>query len=136
MSQQIIIKEIQMPREINVYTDIDWLGESLGFFEGRDTKRITAKILQSMLKDISREGYTSSESISNNLDVAVQRVNYHLRSFLEAGFICRQKKQIILRQGSVKAAVEEMRKDANRLFDNLSMIAEEIDKNLGLKNRI
>lgn len=64
-----------------------------------------------------------------------QKVNYHPRTLIESGFLCREKRLILIRQGSVKAAVEEMRKDANRILDSLSSIAEEIDKNLGLKNR-
>ncbi len=135
MAQQIILRELQKPQEINLSEDIDWLGESFGFTAGRDTDRITAKLLQNLLEEIGREGSTSTEQLSNNMDIEVQRVNYHLRTLVDSGFICREKRLIVLRQGSVKAAVEEMRKDANRMFDNLSVIAEEIDKNLGLKNR-
>lgn len=135
MAQQIILRELQKPQEINLSDDIDWLGESFGFTAGRDTDRITAKLLQNLLEEIGREGSTSTEQLSNNMDIEVQRVNYHLRTLVDSGFICREKRLIFLRQGSVKAAVEEMRKDANRMFDNLSVIAEEIDKNLGLKNR-
>ncbi len=135
MAQQIILRELQKPREINLHDDIDWLGESFGFSAGRDTDKITAKILQNLLEDIGKEGSTSTEQLSNNLDIEIQRVNYHLRTLVDSGFICREKRLIVLRQGSVKAAVDEMRKDANRMFDNLSVIAEEIDKSLGLKNR-
>jgi len=135
MTQQIILRELQKPQEINIYDDIDWLGESFGFSAGRDTDRITAQILQNLLEDIGKEGSTSTEKISKNMDIEIQRVNYHLRTLFDSGFICREKRLIVLRQGSVKAVVEEMRKDANRMFDNLSAIAEEIDRNLGLKNR-
>jgi len=135
MAQQIILRELQKPREINLHDDIDWLGESFGFSAGRDTDKITAKILQNLLEDIGKEGSTSTEQLSNNLDIEIQRVNYHLRTLVDSGFICREKRLIVLRQGSVKAAVDEMRKDASRMFDNLSVIAEEIDKSLGLKNR-
>ncbi|HGJ67131.1 TPA: winged helix-turn-helix transcriptional regulator [bacterium] len=135
MTQQIILRELQKPPEINLYEDINWLGESFGFSSGRDTNKITAKILQKLLQEISKDGSTSTEQLSKNMNIEVQRVNYHLRTLIDSGFICREKRLILLRQGSVKSAVEEIRKDANRIFDNLSIIAEEIDKNLGLKNR-
>jgi len=135
MAQQIILKNLQKPKEVNVFHDIDWLGESFGFYSGRDTDRITAKLLQSMLKEIAEEEVTSTEKLSEELDIAVQKANYHLKTFIDSGFIYREKRLILIRQGSVKAAVEEMRRDANRIFDNLSLIAEEIDKALGLKNR-
>lgn len=136
MSQQIILKEIQKPKEANLYKDIEWLGDSFGFLKGRDTEKIISKILQALLIEVAREGKTTSERLSQDLEIDTQRVNYHLRTLLEAGFIYREKRAIVLRHGSVKSAVEEIRKDANRILDNLSIIAEEIDKNLGLKNRL
>ena len=35
----------------------------------------------------------------------------------------------------MKAAVKEMRKDSERIFDELESIAEEIDLRIGIKNR-
>ena len=135
MPQQIILKNLQKPQEANVQKDIEWLGNSFGFSTGRDTERVTAKILQNVLQEVAQQGSTSSENIANKLDLSVQRVNYHLRSLIDSGFLFRKKRLIFVRQGSVKAAIEEMRQDANRIFDNLSLIAEEIDSNLGFKNR-
>lgn len=49
---------------------------------------------------------------------------------------CTEKKRLIyLRGGSLKAAVREMRKDSERILDELENIAEEIDLMMGLKNR-
>lgn len=135
MIQQIILRDLRKPKEINLHEDIEWLGESFGFSAGRDINRLTDRILKSLLEEISKEGLTSTEQISKELDLDVQRVNYHLRTFVDSGFVCREKRMVVLRQGSVKAAVEEMRQDAKRIFDNLSVIAEEIDLALGLRNR-
>lgn len=135
MPQQIILRNLQKPAKINIQKDIDWLGNSFGFTAGRDTEKISAKILQKVLNKVAQKGSTSTENIADSLDLSIQRVNYHLRTLVESGFLFREKRLIFLRQGSVKSAVEEMRKDANRMFDNLSQIAEEIDTSLGLKNR-
>lgn len=135
MAQQIILKDLQKPKEINLNNDIDWLGESFGFNCSRDTKRITSQILRAVLHEFASDGSTSTEKISDNLRLDVQKVNYHLRTLVNSGFLYREKRLIFLRRGSVKSAVEEMRKDANRIFDELSIMAEEIDKKLGLKNR-
>ena len=135
MVQQIILRNLQRPKKGNVYEDIEWLGNSLGFVNGRDTEKMANQILLSVLDEFAKEGSVSSEQIARELNVALQRVNYHIRSLIDSGFLYRDRKLIFLRQGSVKSAVEEMRRDANRTFDNLSMIAEEIDQTLGLKNR-
>lgn len=135
MPQQIILKNLQRPKEVNTRRDIEWLGNSFGFCAGRDTKKITTQILQNVLEGVANQGSTSTEFISDQLNLSVQRVNYHLRTLVESGFLYREKRLIFVRQGSVKSAVEEMRKDANRIFDNLSTIAEDIDSALGFKNR-
>jgi len=135
MVQQIILRNLQRPKKGNVYEDIEWLGNSLGFVNGRDTEKMANQILLSVLDEFAKVESVSSEQIARELNVALQRVNYHIRSLIDSGFLYRDRKLIFLRQGSVKSAVEEMRRDANRTFDNLSMIAEEIDQTLGLKNR-
>ena len=135
MPQQIILKNLQRPKQINIGDDIEWLGNSLGFSAGRDTERVTAQILQNVLEEVASQGSTSTENISDELEMPVQKVNYHLRTLVDSGFLFREKRLIFVRQGSDKSAVEEMRRDANRIFDNLSRIAEEIDSALGFKNR-
>ncbi len=135
MPQQIILRNLQRPKEIDVTDDIEWLGNSFGFSAGRDTEKITSQILRNVLQEVASEGSTSTENIAEDLDLSIQRVNYHLRTLMDAGFLFREKRLIFVRQGSVKSAVEEMRRDANRIFDNLSKIGGEIDEILGFRNR-
>ncbi|MFP4567638.1 MAG: winged helix-turn-helix transcriptional regulator [Candidatus Woesearchaeota archaeon] len=135
MPQQIILRNLQKPKKIDVIDDIEWLGNSFGFSAGRDTEKITSQILKNVLQEVASEGFTSTENISQDLDLSIQRVNYHLRTFIDAGFLLREKRLIFVRQGSVRSAIEEMRRDVNRIFDNLSKIGEEIDEALGFKNR-
>jgi predicted transcriptional regulator len=135
MPQQIVLRNLQRPKEIDVADDIEWLGNSFGFSAGRDTEKVTAQILKNVLQEVASEGSTSTENIAEDLDLSIQRVNYHLRTLMDAGFLFREKRLIFVRQGSVKSAVEEMRRDANRIFDNLSRIGEEIDEVLGFRNR-
>ena len=47
----------------------------------------------------------------------------------------RERKQILIRGGSLTEAVKEIRKDALRILDTIETIAEEIDEEIGLKNR-
>lgn len=135
MGRKIVLQNIQKPSKPNLKEDINWLGDSFGFTNGRDIEKSSNKLLNCILQEISNNGSVTSEKLSYELDFAVQRVNYHLKSLIEAGFLYRDKNKIFLREGSAKAAVEEMRKDANRLFDNLAGMAEEIDLELGLKSR-
>lgn len=135
MQQEILLRNLTKPKEADLTSDIDWLCNSLGFTAGRDIERMSSRIVQSLLRCVVSDGCASTESIAEDINIARQRVNYHIRSLTNSGFLYREKKLIFLREGSVKSAVEEMRKDANRIFDKLSMIGEEIDSALGLRNR-
>ena len=135
MLQEIILRDIERPPTVNLDKDIDWLIESFGFTTGRDTEEVTNRIVHTLLRDIAKRGFTTTEELEKSLHLANQRLNYHLRGLIGAGFIYRDKRKLYLREGSVKGAVEEMRRDANRIFDNLSKIAGEIDASLGMKSR-
>ena len=135
MVQEIIVRNVQKPREQNVALDIEWLCESLGFITGRDTERITTQIIRQLLHDVGNDGRASTFELADSLSIAPQRVNYHLRGLVDSGFIYREKKLVFLREGSVRATIEELRHDANRIFDRLAVIGKEIDAVVGLKNR-
>lgn len=135
MYQKITLVNLDKPKEENVKRDINWFCNSFGLCCGRDTENMSEKIISYILSQVAKNKNITSESIADNLNSKIHTINHHIRSLIDSGLIYREKRQIYLRQGSVKAAVEEMRRDANRMFDNLSLIGEEIDNSLGLKNR-
>lgn len=135
MVKQIVIKRIDKPKSIDFDKDIEWLCNSFGFSNGRNSNNISMSILAEILKEISLEGSSSTESISKKLGLEVQRVNYHLRLLIDSGLLYRSKRSIFVREGSVKSAIEEIKDDANRIFDCMAKIGEDIDKKLGFENR-
>jgi hypothetical protein len=136
MPQQIILINLEKPREKKLEEDIRWFCNSFGLSSGRDTENIATQVVHDLLQQLSeREGRISSDTIAENLDVNLSRVNHHIRNLISAGLIYRQKRALYIRGGSLKAAVQEMRKDSERIFQELEGIAEEIDEQMGLKNR-
>lgn len=135
MYQEIVLKNLAKPISSDVREDVDWLCESFGFASGNAREPISTRIIYALLEDIGKLGLSSTEELSSQLHIAPQKINYHIRSISDSGFLYRDRKHIFLRDGSVKAAVEEMRKDANRVFDKLSAIASDIDDAFGLKSR-
>lgn len=134
-NQQIVLVSLEKPREQNLEDDIRWLCDSFGMSSGRDTENIATRVFMDMLRMLSEEDRVTSECIAGNLDVRLARVNHHLRNLIDSGMIYRRKRLLYLRGGSLKAAVQEMRKDSERIFDELEIMAEEIDRKMGLKNR-
>jgi predicted transcriptional regulator len=136
MPQQIILISLEKPREKKLEHDINWLCNSFGLSSGRDTENIATQIVIDLLKQLAvNEERISSEKIAEDLEVTPSRVNHHLRNLISTGLLYRERRALYLRGGSLKAAVREMRKDSDRIFDELEEIAEEIDRQMGLKNR-
>jgi predicted transcriptional regulator len=135
MVQQIILRNLEKPRIKSLEEDLLWLCDSLGFSSGRDTENTANRIVFSLLEKLSNDEISSSEVLAEDLDMKISRINHHLRNLNDSGLLYRKKRLIYLRGGSLKAAVKEMRKDSERILDELESIAEEIDSTMGLKNR-
>jgi predicted transcriptional regulator len=135
MVQQILLKNLEKPRIKNLEEDLLWFCDSFGFSSGRDTENTANRIIFSLLEKLSNERESSSEVLAEDLDMKISRINHHLRNLNESGLLYRKKRLIYLRGGSLKAAVREMRKDSERILDELESIAEEIDLMMGIKNR-
>lgn len=135
MAQQIILRHLEKPRVKSLEEDLLWLCNSFGFSSGRDTENISTRIIFSLLDKLSNDEITSSEALAKDLEMKISRVNHHLRNLNDSGLVYRKKRLIYLRGGSLKAAVKEMRKDSERIFDELECIAGEIDSRIGIKNR-
>ena len=132
---QIILKQFNRPKEENIDKDIKWFCDSFGLTTGRDTAYSSNKIIVDILNQISENKEVFSEKLSENLELSQNLINHHLRSLINSGIVVRERKQILIRGGSLTEAVKEIRKDALRILDTIETIAEEIDEELGLKNR-
>ena len=135
MSQTITLKTIEKPKEKDTIQDIDWMCDSFGLVTGRDTENTSARIFSDLLSKLSHGITVSSDLLADDLRISHARVNHHLRNLAGTGIVYREHRFIFLRGGTLKSAVEELRKDAIRIFDELECIAEEIDNSIGLKNR-
>jgi len=135
MIQQITLRNLKKPADKNPKRDIYWLCDSFGLATGRDTDSMSKRTFLSLLNRFRNEIGISAERIADDLGVSPARVNYHVRAFMDSGLVYRERRLIYLRSPSLKSAVEELRKDANRIFDELTEVAEEIDSALGFRYR-
>lgn len=135
MVQQIILRYLEKPHVKSLEDDLSWLCDSFGLSSGRDTENTATRIVFSLLDRLSNDQIISSEALAEDLEMKISRVNHHLRNLNDSGLLYRKKRLVYLRGGSLKAAVKEMRKDSERIFDELESIAEEIDLRIGIKNR-
>jgi predicted transcriptional regulator len=135
MVREIILRNIEKPLIRSLDEDLLWFCDSFGFSSGRDVEKTAMKIIFSLVDKLSNKEITSSEDLAGDLNITISRVNHHIRNLNDSGLLYRKKRLLYLRGGSLKAAVREMRKDSERIFDELEDIAQEIDSIKGIKNR-
>ncbi|MFA7072278.1 helix-turn-helix domain-containing protein [Methanoculleus bourgensis] len=132
MARQIIVKRIERPRGKGEHEDLQWFFTSLGIGEGRDVDQVAKRILVTLLEHQPPEDGLSVESIARDLDVSNARVNHHIRNLVDAGVVYRHRRLIYIRGNSLVSMVQELRKDALRVLDDLEAAAAEIDALFGI----
>lgn len=128
MKQRIIIQDIDKPRADKVKDEVKWICDSLGLMSGRDLDDISFKIMYELLELFSEDNLISTDEVAKSLKIEPPRVNHHVRGLMESGIIFREKRKIALRGGSLSAAIEEMRRDSDKMFSRLLEVSKKIDE--------
>ena len=132
MRKRIILTKTDRPKNQKTKEYLKWVCTSLGFSSGRDIDDTSFKIMCQLLTEFKNEEIIPTVRIAESLKIESPTVNHHLRNLMESGVILREKRKVVLRGGSLSAAIEEMREDAERIFNRAIEISKEIDKRFGL----
>ena len=132
MNQRLILHHIPLPARKELHEETYWLCDTLGLSAGRDLEDLSTKIVLSLLTESSKKEGVTSEHLADLLGITVGRVNHHLRNLSRSGFVYRERRLVYLRGRSMRESVQELRRDAERIFDELENVASEIDMMMGL----
>lgn len=136
MHQRLVLQYLPKPDRKDLIDDAYWLCDTLGLSSGRDIEDLSIRIVLSLLKESSNKEGIASEQLADILGITTGRVNHHIRNLSRSGVIYRNRKLIHLRGRSMKESVQELRKDADRIFDELENVASEIDSMMGLPGSV
>jgi predicted transcriptional regulator len=132
-ARQIVFRQVERPRGKRAKENLDWFFNSLGIGEGRDVDQVAQRILVVLLSHQVSGNGVPVERISRDLDVSSSRINHHIRNLVDAGVVYRHKRQIHLRGNSLQSMVQELRKDALRVLDDIEATAAELDRSFGIE---
>ena len=116
-----------MPKNEKSINEIKWICDSLGFTSGRDIEDTSFKIMNQLLEQFKKHDIVATEEIAKSLRIEAPTVNHHIRNLMETGFLFREKRKIALRGGSLSAAIEEMRRDSDKMFEKIMEVAKKIE---------
>lgn len=130
MMRKITLYRKRPPGEDDVQALVDWLCNSMGLVSGRDKERTAATIFKKVIQAAERGETVTTSELVDSLSVTRGTINHHLRNFIEAGILTREKRQIRLRRNTLERTIEEVKRDAERIFDDLKRLAQDIDDTL------
>ena len=132
MSQHIVIRKISSPPPGNINDDIDYLCKSLGYFTQRDKQDTAGKIFRLLVRDACEpKKCLTSEEIAEKLNLTRGAIVHHLNSFIKVGIVVKEHNRYRLRSASLQKSIEEIRKDIDRIIEQMIKISIEIDEKLG-----
>lgn len=129
---RITIMNIRKPVVKNVNQELQWLGSSLGLFNLRDKDKSCFRVFIELIKSAKKGIPLSSDELAYRLDLSRGTVVHHIHKLLESGIVVQAPRGYILRVDSLRELIDEVEKDLRRTCDDLRIMAEEIDENLGL----
>jgi len=132
MASTVLVKKIRSPAPGDIDEDIDFICKSFGYFSQRDKQDSAGKIFRLLVKEAcgNNEGI-SSENIANDLALSRGAIVHHLNSFISTGLVIKECNTYKIRSGSLQKSIEEIKEDIDRIFNQMTKIAIEIDEKLG-----
>ncbi len=126
--QKITIIKSQKPEVVDINSDLQWFGSSLGLFNIRDKDKSMFRIFLELLKNSKVKKTLNSDQIAAKLNLTRGTVVHHLNKLIEAGIVVNQRNQYILREENLELLMTDLEKDMRRTCEDLKKIAKEIDK--------
>lgn len=129
--QKITIISVRKPAR-NLNNELQWFGTSLGLFNLRDKDKSCFRVFIELLKAAKHDKPLTSDEIAYKLGLSRGTVIHHINKLIESGIVIHQNNRYMLRVNNLEVLVDEIKKDAERAFDDLKRVAKEIDHFLGL----
>lgn len=130
--QKITIVSSRKPAEKNINQELQWFGSSLGLFNLRDKDKSCFRVFIELLKAAKAKHLMSSDEVGFRTGLTRGTVIHHINRLMEAGIVMHERKGYILRADNLKGLIDEMEKASKRAYNELRLVAEEIDEKLGL----
>jgi biotin operon repressor len=133
--RRFVIHEIREPKEKDIDDDIEWLCRCLGILSNRDFDKTSTKLFESFLEASKKNRALSSDDLADRIGISRATVIHHIKRFESAGVVIRSEEGYELRTHSVQEVLDEIEMDIERTLKRMKKIAEDIDREMGLKGR-
>ena len=129
---KIVVKRVEKPFSNDPLEELEWICQSLGFFEPIDRDKTAAAVLKELIKSGEAGNPLTSTQIALHVRMSRGAVINHLNNLSRAGLIVRSGRQYSIRSRSIYRTIEEIEEDIDRIFAKMKKAALEIDEEMGI----
>jgi predicted transcriptional regulator len=129
---RITIIRTKKPDHDNINEELQYLGYSLGLFSERDKDKSCFRIFIVLLKALKTQTRLTSDDIAAHTRLTRGTVIHHLTRLMEAGIVINEKNYYMLAVDNLQELVELAQGNINKTFNNLKLVAKELDNKLEL----
>lgn len=130
---KIVIKKIERPFSAELDEELNWICNSLGFFEPIDRGKTASSVFREILDATEKGSALTSTTIAGKVGMSRGSVINHLNNLLRAGLVIRHGRYYESRSRSVYRTIEEIEEDIERVFERIKKTAREIDREMGIE---
>ncbi len=130
--KRITVIKTRRPTIRNINEELQWLGSSLGLFNLRDKDKSCFRLFIELLKSTKKNQGLTSDELASRLDLSRGTVVHHISKLIEAGIVISEGNKYFLRVDNLEYLIDELKKDADRIYDDLKAVAKDVDRTLGL----
>lgn len=130
---RLVIRKIEPPFSTDPQTEIQWICQTLGFFEPIDKDKTAAAVFEEIVSATEKGEALSSTALAERVDMSRGAVINHLNNLMRSGLVVRHGRFYASRSASMVRTIEEIEEDIDRIFERMKKRARQIDEKLGFE---
>lgn len=134
-SFKIVVKKVEPPFSNKLEDELDWICETLGFFEPIDREKTASAIFKEIIINAEKGKLLTSTELANKVNMSRGSVINHLNKLMRSGLIEKQGHYYLPRSRSITRTIQEIEEEIVSIFRKMELTAREIDKRFGIKIR-
>jgi predicted transcriptional regulator len=129
---KITIISSRKPSLNDINEQLQWFGGTLGLFGIRDRDKSCFRIFIELVKNLKVDEPISSDELAEKTGLSRGTVIHHVNKLMRSGIVTSERTGYQLKVDKLEDLVNIIKDNVDRAFENLTHVAKDLDKKLGL----
>lgn len=134
-SFKVVIKKVERPFSSRLDDELNWICESLGFFEPIDKEKTASAVFKEIIRNAEKGRLLTSTELAEKINMSRGSVINHLNRLIRSGLVEKQGHYYLPRSKSITRTLQEVEDEIETIFRRMESSAKQIDKKFGIKVR-